>query len=71
MLAVGIGAFLAVIVKALIRIVLLLGGAYALTSYVDLPTLVDVLIWIGAGGYALLHAIGVYIMLAALWAASK
>lgn len=66
MLAAGIGAISAVLVKALLRITLLLGGAYALTTYVDLPGLVDVLVWIGAGGYALLTVFGVFTVLAAL-----
>ena len=71
MLAVGIGAILAVVVKALVRIALLLGGAYALTTYVKLPSSVDVLIWIGAGGYALVTVIGVFTVLAALVAAGS
>lgn len=71
MLAAGIGLILLIFFKALIRIALLLGGAYALTTYVDLPSLVDVLIWIGAGGYALLTVIGVYTVIAALFAGTK
>lgn len=71
MLAAGIGAILAVLIKAVVRIALLLGGAYALTTYVDLPTLVDVLVWIGAGGYSLLILVGIFTVGAAFWAASK
>lgn len=71
MLAVGIGAILAVLIKALVRIALLLGGAYALTTYVKLPGLVDVLIWIGAGGYSLLIVVGIFTVLAALVAAGS
>lgn len=71
MLAAGIGAISAVLVKALLRIALLLGGAYALTTYVDLPGFVDVLVWIAAGGYSLLICIGIITVAAALTAASK
>lgn len=71
MLAAGIGVILSVIVKALLVIGLVLGGAYALTTYVSLPGFVDALIWIGAGGYALLCVIGVFTVIAALAAAGK
>lgn len=71
MLAAGIGVILSVIVKALLVIGLVLGGAYALTTYVELPGFVDALIWIGAGGYALLCIIGVFTVLAALTAAGR
>jgi len=66
MLALGIGVILSVIIKALLVIALVLGGAYALTTYVELPGLVDTLIWIGAGGYALLCVIGVFTVISAL-----
>lgn len=66
MLALGIGVILTVLLKALVRITLLLGGAYALTTYVSLPGLVDVLVWIAAGGYALGTAVGSLAFLAAL-----
>lgn len=65
MLAVGIGVILSVLIKSAVRIALLLGGAYALTTYVKLPGLVDVLIWLGAGGYSLLIVVGVFTILAA------
>jgi hypothetical protein len=71
MLAVGIGVILSVIVKSLLVIGLVLGGAYALTTYVSLPGFVDVLIWIGAGGYALLCVVGVVTVLAALVSAGS
>lgn len=71
MLAAGIGVISAVLVKALLRIALLLGGAYALTTYVDLPGLVDVLVWIAAGGYSLLICIGIFTVAAALWATER
>lgn len=71
MLAAGIGVILSVIVKALLVIGLVLGGAYALTTYVSLPSFVDVLIWVGAGGYALLCVIGVVTVLAALLSAGS
>lgn len=71
MLAAGIGMILMILVKALVRITLLLGGAYALTTYVDLPGLVDVLIWIGAGGYSFMSALGAYTVLAALLSRAK
>lgn len=66
MFALGIGVILSVLLKATIRIALLLGGAYALTNYVTLPGLVDVLIWIGAAGYSLLIVVGIFTILAAL-----
>lgn len=65
-MAFGVGIILSVVVKALLYIVLALGGAYALTTYVSLPGLVDVLIWLVAGGYTLLCVIGVYTVLAGL-----
>lgn len=71
MLAAGIGVILSVIVKALLVIGLVLGGAYALTTYVELPGFVDALIWIGAGGYALLYSIVVFTVLAPLTAALR
>jgi hypothetical protein len=71
MLAAGIGVILTILVKALVRIALLLGGAYALTTYVELPGLVDVLVWIGASGYAAVTALGAYTFLAALAAAGS
>ena len=71
MLAVGIGVILSVIIKALLVIGLVLGGAYALTTYVELPGIVDTLIWIGAGGYALLCVLGVVTVLAALVSAGN
>lgn len=71
MLAAGIGVITSVFLKALIRIALLCGGAYALTTYVKLPGLVDVLIWIGAVGYSLLIVIGIYTILAAFAAAGR
>lgn len=71
MLAVGIGVILSVLLKALIRIALLCGGAYALTTYVKLPGLVDVLIWIAALGYSALTVVGVFTILAALAAAGR
>lgn len=66
MLALGIGVLLSVIIKATLYIGLVLGGAYALTTYVKLPGFVDVLVWIGAGGYTLLCVIGLFVTLAAL-----
>jgi hypothetical protein len=66
MLALGIGVILTLLLKAAVRITLLLGGAYALTTYVDLPGLVDVLVWIAAGGYALVTVFGAFAFLAAL-----
>ena len=71
MLAAGIGAVLAVLIKAAVRIALLLGGAYALTTYVKLPWFVDVLAWIGAGGYSLTICFGVFTVLAGLVAAGS
>jgi hypothetical protein len=71
MLAAGIGIILTILVKALVRIALLLGGAYALTTYVELPGLVDGLVWLGAGGYAVVTALGAYTVLAALVAAGS
>lgn len=71
MLAVGIGVILSVIIKAVLIIALTLGGAYALTTYVELPSLVDALIWIGAGGYALLCVVGVFTVIGALASAGK
>lgn len=71
MLAAGIGVILSVIIKAALGITVALGGAYALTTYVELPGLVDTLVWIGAGGYALLSVIGVFTVLAAIVAAGK
>lgn len=71
MLAAGIGVVLSVLIKALLRIALLLGGAYALTTYVKLPSFVDVLIWIAAGGYALLIVVGIFTVSAALVAAGS
>jgi len=71
MFAVGIGVILSVIIKALLVIALVLGGAYALTTYVELPGLVDTLIWIGAGGYALLCVIGVFTVIGALAEAGR
>ena len=66
MFAVGIGVILAVLIKAIVMIALLLGGAYALTTYVKLPGLVDTLLWIAAGGYSLLIVVGVFMVIAAL-----
>jgi hypothetical protein len=71
MLAVGIGAILQIVIKAAMRIVLLLGGAYALTTYVKLSGFVDALVWIGAGGYSLLYGLGIFTLLAALVAAGS
>jgi hypothetical protein len=71
MLALGIGVILTVLLKAAVRITLLFGGAYALTTYVNLPGLVDVLVWIAAGGYALLTAFGAFTVLAAFAAAGS
>jgi hypothetical protein len=71
MLALGIGVILSVIVKAVLVIALVLGGAYALTTYVKLPGFVDTLIWIGAGGYAFLCVIGVVVAIGALIAAGN
>lgn len=71
MLAAGIGIILTILVRALVRIALLLGGAYALTTYVELPGLVDVLVWLGAGGYAVVTALGAYTVFAALVAAGS
>lgn len=71
MLAAGIGVILTVVIKALVRIALLLGGAYALTTYVDLPGFVNVLVWIGASGYSLVIVLGVFTVLAAIAAAGK
>lgn len=48
-----VGMIISVIIKIALIATLALGGAYALTTYVDLPSLVDMLIWILAGGYAL------------------
>lgn len=66
MLALSIGAVLSVILRALFVIGMVLGSAYALTTYVKLPGFVDTLIWIGAGGYALLWGISLFMLLAAL-----
>ena len=71
MLAAGIGVITSVLLKALIRITLLCGGAYALTTYVKLPGLVDVLIWIAAVGYSALIVVGIFTVLAALTAAGR
>lgn len=71
MLAVGIGVILSVIIKALLIIGLVLGGAYALTTHVELPGIVDALIWIGAGGYALLCVIGVFTVIGVLSNAAR
>lgn len=71
MLAAGIGVILAAVIKALLVITLVLGGAYALTTYVELPGFVDTLIWIAAGGYALLTVVGTFAVLAALAAAGS
>lgn len=71
MFALGIGVICTVLLKAAVRIALLLGGAYALTTYVDLPGLVDALVWIGAGGYSLVTAAGVFTILSAFAAAGS
>lgn len=71
MLAVGVGVILSVFIKALLYIALVLGGAYALTTYVELPGFVDVLVWIGAGGYALLCVVTAFIVLAAFATAGR
>lgn len=69
MSAAGIGVLL--VVRAMLVSGLVLGGAYALTTYVSLPGFVDALIWVAAGGYALLTVLGVFTALAALVAAGK
>jgi len=65
-LAVGIGVISSIIIKALLVISLVLGGAYALTTYVQLPRFVDAIIWIGAGGYTLLSVVTMFTVLVAL-----
>lgn len=70
-LSAGIGVTLAVLVKALLRIALLIGGAYALTTYTTLPGLVDGLIWLAASGYSLLIVIGLFTVASALIAAAS
>lgn len=71
MLAIGIGVITAAVFKAVLKVALLLGGAFALTAYVSLPTFVDVLIWLAAGGYSVLILIGTFTILAALAAAGS
>lgn len=70
MVAFGVGVILSIIWRALLRIVIVVGGAYALTGYVSLPGAVDILIWIVAGGYAILCVIGVFTLIAGLAAAA-
>ena len=71
MLAAGIGVILSVVIKAASIIALALGGAYALTTYVELPSFVDALIWVAAGGYALFVAVATFTVLAAIYAAGS
>lgn len=68
MLALGI---LSVVTKAMLYIALVAGGAYALTTYGALPGLVDALIWLAAGGYAVFCVIVSFTVLAALTSASQ
>jgi hypothetical protein len=69
--AIGVGVVLLTLLRAALVIALTLGGAWALTTYVDLPSVVDTLIWIGAAGYSLLCVIGVAIVLGALGTAAS
>ena len=71
MLAAGVGVLLIVIVRLLLVIGVALGGAYALTTYVELPGIVDTLVWVGAGGYVLLSLLGAFTALAAFTAAGR
>lgn len=64
MLALGLGVIAFVIFGALFRAALALGAAYALTTLTALPGVVDVLVWFGAGGFALIQLIGAFVTIA-------
>lgn len=66
MLAVGLGVIALIIIGALVRSAIALGAAYALTTLVALPSAVDVIAWVVAGGFVAIQAIGAFIGLAAL-----
>lgn len=71
MLAIGFAVIASIIVKAALLIGLAIGGAYALTTYVELPRVVDNLIWIAAVGYSLLCVLGLIAALGAIFAANR
>lgn len=71
MLAIGFGVLVLVIFGAAIRSALAIAAAYALTTLLALPSLVDVLAWLAAGGYVVLNIAGAVVAIAALLNAGK
>lgn len=70
-MALGLGVLLLIVLGALLRAGLALGAAYALTTYVTLPSAVGTLAWVAAGAFALLQLVGAGVGLAALLTASS
>lgn len=66
MLALGIGVLVLIVLSALVRGGIAIIAAVLLTGQLALPGLVDVLVWLAAGGYAALCAVGAFVKLAAL-----
>lgn len=66
MLALGLGVIALVVLSGLFRGGLAVAAAAVLTGNVALPSGVDVLVWLAAGGYATLCAIGTVVKLLAL-----
>ncbi len=71
MLGLAIGVLAIIVLGALFRSALAVAAAYALTTLVALPGILDVLAWVAAGGYVVLNVVGAFVAIAALLNASR
>lgn len=66
MLALGLGVLALIILSALVRGGIAIVAAILITSQLTLPGLASVLVWLAAGGYAAICALGAFIKIMAL-----